>query len=206
MTWSKEALEKELFNNSCYIFKNGIWKYIGNRGNRLEKPMHFIAKRSYQSWIDQGKRCTNPKNQDYKYYGAKEVKRIWTAKECIDWYINELLKRNKWICPVISRLGDIGDYKTGNVKLIETTENTIERKMTENRRKAAVKNGRKVSKPLKAYNIINADDVCYFNSIIEASIYFKKGYSNFSKCIYKKSLIKYKNKKYRVDFVEVAHG
>jgi hypothetical protein len=198
MTWSKELVKNEFHCSKDYFFDGKKWWYIGVL--KISK-MSNIAKKAYESWKDQGKRCTNPNSKDYEYYGAKGVKRIWSSRDCINWYINEILTRDLWIKPNVSRIGDLGNYKLGNVKLIEASENTAEIRWTEKKKEAARKNGKKVSKKILLTNIYDGNDILYFESGAAASEYLGKAKTSVCSSVLRKSIIRCGKKRYKAEYI-----
>lgn len=121
----------ELENNSQYVYIDSRWTYVG----RLSlKSLPNLALKSYRCWRNQGDRCTKTNNKSYKYYGAVGVRRLWSSRECINFYINNLLVKENWITPTISRINDSGNYCCTNCQLKEFSENSAEVKTTETKR------------------------------------------------------------------------
>jgi hypothetical protein len=94
----RELLLKEFKNDDRFIFNSEKeeWEYIGLL--TLGK-MPACVKAGYSIWAAQGNRCENSNDINFHYYGAKGVKRLWTSRECINWYINQFLTRSSWIKP-----------------------------------------------------------------------------------------------------------
>ena len=68
------------------------------------------------------RRCIDPKNKNYKYYGGKGIKALLTREE-----IKFLWKRdNAWQLrfPTIDRIDSDGDYSFENCRFIEQFENS----------------------------------------------------------------------------------
>lgn len=115
-----EEILLELYNDPNAYVENKRWCYKGllNKTNKNK-----IISKAYRIWSNQGDRCNNPKDKAFKDYGAKNIKREWSSKDFIEWYINKLLTRNKWIKPHVSRNKDKGNYSIDNCDLLEATEN-----------------------------------------------------------------------------------
>ena len=185
---------KEMKNHPDYIFNEDIqlWRYIGKlTGN---KDMHQLSRMFYFSWFNQGNRCNNPNDKSYLWYGNIGIKRIWNSRECINWAINEFIKKEEWLLPNISRKGDIGNYILGNVELKEASQNAKEVKMTKKRLKH-LKEGK--DKPIKLTNIINSKDYMVFKSGKELDDIFNRSVSATNKTIRRKNNIMLYGKKYK---------
>ena len=101
-------------------------KYEGTL-NRAK--MDSVLKRAYKSWIDQGYRCTNKKDGHYKYYGEKGIRRVYSSRDFMGWYICEYKKRESWVKPSVDRIDPMKDYCFENIQLIELSENTKRRNL-----------------------------------------------------------------------------
>ena len=113
----------QLFNDdSRFSQESGKWVYTGVLSAHDANVPSPVAK-AYKSWMRQGDRCNNPKDNDFSIYGGSGVRREWSSRECVNWYINELLKRDYWLKLNISRVGDIGNYSLENCSLLEQVEN-----------------------------------------------------------------------------------
>jgi len=199
--YNTKLILEEIKNHPVYIFENGKWKYI-NLTNI--KDIHWLAKKAYQSWVGQGTRCNNPNpnNKSYQYYGAKGVKRIWSSRECVNFWINEFFKRKAWITPVVSRIEDKGNYELGNCELKENTENVSEQKVTYNRIIACRKNYlTSFAKKVKLTNINNPNDILKFISGREASRQLGKYEAFIKYSIKTNKIIIYKGKKYKPEYI-----
>lgn len=133
----------EFQNDERYICRNGVWYYDGPRGFGY---MPHIAQLAYRCWTGQGYRCNNKKSKEYQWYGAIGVKRLWAPDECINFYINSLLTRNKWNRPVVSRKKDQGDYCSSNCELKENEENSSEINISNLRRMVSTTNVKSMHK------------------------------------------------------------
>lgn len=51
------------------------------------KKMSHDARLAYESYCGQVRKCKNPKNRWYKYYGGKGIEVEYTAKEFIGWWL-----------------------------------------------------------------------------------------------------------------------
>jgi hypothetical protein len=79
---------------------------------------------TYSSWLNMVQRCTNPRNDRYKYYGARGV------GVCETWLIFDQFLADMGERPSIEyclcRNGDLGSYEPGNVKWGLKSTNTSE--------------------------------------------------------------------------------
>ncbi len=100
------------------------YEYKGTLGKtQITDP---IVRRAYTSWMNQGCRCSNPNDSSYPWYGQLGIKREWSSRECVNWYLREYAKRNSWDDPVVSRINDKGNYNSMNCVLKERLENLME--------------------------------------------------------------------------------
>lgn len=120
MITRNEILEILREDPSMYENSIGEWFY---EGPISKEASNNLALKAYRIWCTQGDRCNNSNDKAYKNYGAKGVKRIWNSRFFINWYINQLLKRDQWNKPSVSRNKDLGDYDYLNCELIELGEN-----------------------------------------------------------------------------------
>ena len=189
MMFEKETLVKDYTSNKHFSFINGVWVYDGPRGGSKCKR-HPIIYRSYKSWENQRRRCNSPNHNMYDHYGKKGVKVIWSAYDCINWYINEILTRDFWIKPVVSRMGDIGNYEISNCRLIEDSENLKQ----EDRSTMS----KLLRRSVKMINVADQNDIMEFDSAKEASLFIKKNKRYIDGVINGNYLATYNNQKYTV--------
>jgi len=120
MIIKEDLLEYLRWSNSWEIDEVNSWKYSGTL---KQKDMDKIPLRAYVSWLNQYQRCYNKKHHAYKWYGAKGIEREWGSAEFVGWYVDQLLSRDSWSSPVVSRFGDKGNYRKGNCSVRERSEN-----------------------------------------------------------------------------------
>lgn len=192
---TKDILE-EMKNNINYIYNNttNLWTYIGPKTNRrnIKTKMHWLANRFYTVWLTEGNRCSNPKSNSYEWYGLIGIKRIWTSSECINFGINELLKRERWNSWSICRKKDLGNYELGNLELLEKTENCEQIKVTPKRKEQCRLLGKRVGKkhqkisaekrkkPVKLITCDNSSIFKIFDSLKATDLFIDK-YHGFTK-------------------------
>lgn len=162
-----------------------------------KKPDIITTKYILSELRGQGDRCHNPRNKRFQYYGALGYRRLWTSRMCIEFYANSLLLRSQWLEPVISRIGDVGDYTPANCRLLENEENAAEIRVTERIRVAARKNG-----PRRKIKLLDIEThkVLHFASMSDASRKIGCVHSNLGNAIKIGHNIKYKNRLYRVAY------
>lgn len=120
---NKEEILRDLNKDPKAFLVDGIWYYGGLLNKR--NPNKLISN-AYRIWCDQGDRCNNRNSKAFKDYGAKNIQRIWTSREFVDWYVNELLKKDYWDFPHVSRIRDEGNYSLDNCFIQERLDNIKE--------------------------------------------------------------------------------
>jgi hypothetical protein len=144
---SKEVIAS-FKTDSDFVFDEK-WYFVGNPTT----SKNFIIKKAYDSFRAQRGRCTDIRNIAYKDYGARNVKHLWGHREFINWYLSEILKRETWLDPVVSRNNDLGNYRIGNCILLERKENAALTTITTKKRQAAYKQSQKRRKPVEIINL-----------------------------------------------------
>lgn len=128
--------------------------------------MTKAQKQGYVSWANQRSKCNNPKNPDFKYYGAKGIRVEYSSRQFVLWWLKNL-KRRKWTQPTVGRIDHDRNYSFDNIVMQERIENSSERcrrlgrpvpAKTAPKFTAVFKNGRKIKK---------------FRSAMDAAVYFK---------------------------------
>lgn len=105
----------------------GCLKKLKRYGSGLPKT---INKKLYGVWVNINQRCLNPKNKDYKYYGARGIKVCdeWIAdfENFYNWSISNGYKENKHLS--IDRIDVNGNYEPSNCKWIPLKEQSKNRR------------------------------------------------------------------------------
>lgn len=180
--YSAEDILKTFVSDFNCQLSDGLWSFNGNPSSLNNNN---IIKMLYLRWEKQGDRCLhNP------YY--RSVKRIWSASAFINWGMNQLLKREYWVLPVVSRKNDSGDYTEDNCQLIEKSENSKQVKITNKKIEAARElgkltgkiNGEKRNKNITLKNI-ETGKVINFKSQSHASRVLGKNRQYLANCISK---------------------
>lgn len=122
--FNRSLVLKELEESEDYEKIGGNWFYTGKLTKIKNKTRNSLAYKAYRLWGKQGERCYNPNNCSYVYYGVKNIKRVWNSREFINWFLNNILSRENWEDPVVSRKKDEGDYFSENCELLERSENS----------------------------------------------------------------------------------
>lgn len=156
---NKQEILLILSDDKNFTLENGKYKYIGGWGGRTHKSLPKIVLSALRAFSNQGTRCNNKKAHNYKNYGGNGVKREWDFNTCCNWYINELLTRETWKVPCVSRIGDVGNYNVDNCKLIEFVENCKEVKISDNVRRSCSNVGKNVSRETRIKNLEKASKV-----------------------------------------------
>jgi hypothetical protein len=91
-----------------------------------ERTMDEDAFRGYVSWKQQRQRCYNPKNNRYKYVGAKGIEVEYSAREFIGWWLAQI-KKKRLKHPACGRIDHAQNYRFDNIEMVERADNTRER-------------------------------------------------------------------------------
>lgn len=97
-------------------------KYLGPMNTRA---MQKLPGQAYAVWNAQKQRCSNPKSNSYKNYGAKGIRVEYAVHEFMAWYIHhfELLKLKK---ASVGRIDHSKNYSFDNIEMIEHADNARE--------------------------------------------------------------------------------
>jgi hypothetical protein len=126
--------------------------------------MSKTAAQGYASWANQKSKCYNAKNPDFKYYGAKNIRVLYSSREFVGWWLYNL-KTKKWDSPTVGRLDHEKDYCFENIQMEERIDNSSERV----RRK-----GRPIGvKPKKVLVLLKKRPFLSFKSANQAAIALK---------------------------------
>lgn len=85
-----------------------------------------LVKRAYAAWSLSRDRCNNPRNKDYKYYGGKGIRVLYSSREFIVWWTIQF-KSKKWKNPTVGRIDHDRDYRFDNIEMQEKVDNSLER-------------------------------------------------------------------------------
>ena len=96
------------------------------RGKRPKSWRHGLMKHPlYRVWAGLCRRCENPKERSFEYYGARGVKVCEAWRHAPEAFIAWALERG-WTPEnrlVVARRGDAGDYSPENCEMISKSEN-----------------------------------------------------------------------------------
>lgn len=101
--------------------------------------MEREAKRAYISWMGQRRRCYNPKNSRYPWYGAKGIEVQYTAREFIAWWLHEIKRKKRWKRPSCGRIDHEKNYTLDNIELVECADNSREARARKTREEMPVR-------------------------------------------------------------------
>ncbi len=79
-------------------------------------PRSKLVTRAYNAWATQRKRCSNPKSQDFKNYGAKGIRVEYGSFEFVMWYIGES-KKGKFKWGTVGRIDHDKNYSFNKVTI-----------------------------------------------------------------------------------------
>jgi hypothetical protein len=89
--------------------------------------MSHEAKRAYQSWRSQKKRCYLKSDKQFKYYGAKGIQVKYSSREFVSWWLYWIeqinFPKDQATC---GRINHDGDYCFDNIKMESKSENSRE--------------------------------------------------------------------------------
>lgn len=84
------------------------------------------AARAYSSWRHQRERCYKKSFPKYKNYGGKGIQVLYSSREFIGWWLDNIKIKKNWVCPTTGRIDHNGDYCFDNIELQEKSDNTKE--------------------------------------------------------------------------------
>lgn len=172
------------------------WEYVGALGIK-HKAMPPTVRNAYQRWLGQGQRCGNPKTREYQWYGAKGVRRIWTSRECVNWFIQELLM-GELVTPAISRRGDLGHYEIGNVELVEKQQNCSIKRFSNSQRAHSASLWKRAAKPVELVDINNPHERHVFPSANSAGRFLGIAPNNVGQARRARHAVKANGRRYNV--------
>jgi hypothetical protein len=89
----------------------------------VAQSRHYFKRRLYYILRAIQQRCNNPKNRDYRWYGAKGIRCYLTLEELEILFV--IYNGASLIKPSVDRIDSKGDYTFSNVQFIELSENVI---------------------------------------------------------------------------------
>lgn len=101
-----------------------IGKQYWYEGSFSGRGENTLARKALQCWSDQKQRCYRPKNNAYKYYGAKGIRVCYDSREFVGWWLSEQ-ERLRLKKPTISRIDHDKDYSLENIRLEEHAHNCV---------------------------------------------------------------------------------
>jgi len=114
--------------------KNHYQQYKSEQ--RKSKKKYYGTTRGHLNavWKSMFRRCHNPKDKDYKYYGGRGIKvKFVSFNEFFDYVVNELKVNPKGL--TIDRINNDKHYERGNIRFVSQAVNN------QNKRAKAKKEG-----------------------------------------------------------------
>lgn len=94
-------------------------------GSLNEKKMSRDARRAYDAWKNQRRRCNDPRNKSFRNYGSKKISVHYSSREFIGWFLRER-KNFSGKKPIVGRIDHDKGYSLDNIKLETRTESSLE--------------------------------------------------------------------------------
>ena len=117
------SFNKKEYQRKYYLDNREHLKIVSARNKKL-KPW-------IRAYGNANRRCNNPKDSSYQYYGAKGIRQLMTKDDFETlWFRDKAYLMKK---PSIDRKDNDGNYTFENCRFIEEAENTA-RKNRENRK------------------------------------------------------------------------
>ena len=88
------------------------------------KSSNSLYSRARNSFYDQLKRCQNPKNPLFKWYGEKGISVKYSLDDFLGWYYENAKGFKR---PTVDRIDHSKDYCFENIQIVEKSENSKER-------------------------------------------------------------------------------
>lgn len=101
-----------------YSLRSGLASSCGCKQKRY-KHGHTIKRRQspeYSAWIDMKKRCLNPNNKDFSYYGARRITICNRWKNSFENFYADMGTRPKGM--ILDRRDNDGNYEPGNCRWV----------------------------------------------------------------------------------------
>lgn len=92
------------------------------QGRAIKKRYSTVRGHLQSIFSGMKQRCTDPENKDYKRYGSRGIKVLFTSSEEFIDYVENVLK----VDPrglTIDRIDNSGNYERGNIRFVTNLEN-----------------------------------------------------------------------------------
>lgn len=110
-----------------YHLKSGASTRCRECSNFVTKTHGLKGTKAYQHWADIKQRCYNPKRNDYKNYGGRDIRMCSEWKDdpvaFCEWY-----NKNKIDGLTIDRIDNNGDYSPSNCRFVTMADNLKNRR------------------------------------------------------------------------------
>lgn len=96
----------------------------------MKKKDNPVALTAYRRWLKQRERCSNKNLKGYKNYGDKNIRVVYSSRDFVSWYLNEIESfklKHPGECPDVGRIDHNKNYEFGNIKLETRSSNSSER-------------------------------------------------------------------------------
>jgi hypothetical protein len=101
-------------------------KFKDYEGPINRETMEGEVKRAYTSYCMQRQRCYNPKNNRFKYYGARGIEVEYEAREFIGWWLWQRSLNPDMKHPQCGRIDHGGNYRFDNIEVVSRADNLRE--------------------------------------------------------------------------------
>lgn len=113
-------------NNKSRYNANKFRSYYNNQYEVLKRLRNRRQEQGWKiSYHGAKQRCNNPKNPNYKYYGARGIMVLMDMKDFKKLWFRDKAYNMK--IPSINRKENNGNYEYNNCRFIEKSENTMKR-------------------------------------------------------------------------------
>lgn len=80
--------------------------------------------KAYNAWKNQGARCNSRRSKSYVTYGAKNIKRLYSSREFISWFL--LNAGEDWETCVVGRIDHNKSYSLDNIQIETKSQSLVE--------------------------------------------------------------------------------
>lgn len=98
-----------------------MWMFSARKRSKHTQKHHDIDSKEYKTWCGIKRRCTNPKEQSYKNYGAKGIVMSDEWAESYEQFLSDMGRCPK-NCSSIDRIDNNKGYEKGNCRWATTID------------------------------------------------------------------------------------